>query len=1537
MYFAYLPAVCEGRYGFQDRFGEDAALPLFITADRGRWLLQSPGEVQFSRREQVLTERSVALEPRMLLGVAVPGARYDLMTEEEEEGDFAFLPYALPDTDREITIGRAADSDIYYENGNVSRHHAVLRLSGGRLSIRDAGSVNGTYVNGLRVTEQALVPGDSVYIMGLYLLIGAGFVSVNNLNGRCQIAPEVLRALGGSGRYAALPAERPSGALFNRQPRRKYALEPEPIEIAAPPMPMNGSKMPLMMRLASPLLMGGRSLATGNYLMALSSMALPMMTQGFSEKDQQAYEDYRKTKYLAYLQGKEQALREERDGEKKALNELYPPLGEVLNHAYDKKRLWEYRDVDPDFLSLRLGTGSIPLKAKVQYPQAEFDLEEDVLKDSVRELLRQDFSVPDAPVMLSLKDSFITGVTGTAPHVRRLMGNLAAQLALTHSYDEVKLIWLARPEDAGELREELALFRYLPHCWDNLRDIRFVAESKEDALVIGEYLRKRAEDKLLGPDSREKERGVAYVIFALSRELLACMEVLKEIIGAGSYTGVSIVTGFDPPLKESAVLLRMNKRTGTRMDMNASDRNDQPFLLERCDGEQLGKSLRQVMRTRLQVDGRSYTLPKTYTFLEMFGVGKVEYLNPLTRWKEHNPIKSLAAPVGIGTDGKVFWLDLHEKRQGPHGLIAGTTGSGKSEFIITYILAMAVNYSPEEVAFVLIDYKGGGLTTAFEDPERGLHLPHVAGTITNLDGSTIQRSLTSITSELERRQRLFNEAASANNEGKMEIYGYQRLYREGKVKEPLPHLFLIADEFAELKKQEPEFMAALISTARIGRSLGVHLILATQKPGGVVSDEIWTNTKFRVCLKVADRSDSMDMLKRPEAAELKETGRFYLQVGYNEYFAMGQSAWCGAEYMAEEEIESQADEAVDFLDNAGQVMLSCKPHVVRKGTGVSQLVAIVRHLSDLAKERGLSARPLWLPTLPERLDLAGAEADREHMRPAEESILATIGTMDDPKHQTRLPLQLDLLSFHHMLVCGLAGSGKSTLLRTMLYTLCRDYGPDQLQFYILDLSGGAMSPMKRLPHCGAYVTEGQELELERLMDMLREIIAERKKLFREVDVTNFNACLQVRKLPLILLVMDSYTNIQSFPQGVAFNNEFFRFLRDAAPYGVHVIASVNHQGEIHSKARMEVDYRIALQAKDRYDYTDILETRTLMTAPEVAGRGLCVYEDVVLEYQVAMPDAALESQERTAALHERVRELSEKWAARKPARRLPHIDEEESYAEFCRQFDPGRIPLGYNRQDSKPVAMPFAQLHKAAAYFGNPRGVRPVLSNLFYAAGREGMKITILRRQAGSLLLSRGDGELLSELKEEPEIYETTKEGVEQFYSDFVDEIVRRNAFRDEYCEAHGIPNTDKSRILKAAGYLREKTQPWLILIESVADLCLAGADPDIMAELPKFLAGTKGYNLYFFGLFYPEDYETVNGNALVRAFCQEQFLLMFGGRFDRCVMTSPMPSEIRSTTQVAERPDRFMMKYRDAFHSMHMPCGGVVLAQQDPDELSIV
>ncbi len=275
------------------------------------------------------------------------------------------------------------------------------------------------------------------------------------------------------------------------------------------------------------------------------------------------------------------------------------------------------------------------------------------------------------------------------------------------------------------------------------------------------------------------------------------------------------------------------------------------------------------------------SLTKNISLFELLHILTAEDLNLAERWMASRVDRSMAAPLGVAKSGVVS-LDLHDKAHGPHGLVAGTTGSGKSELLQTYILSMSTLFHPYEVAFVIIDFKGGGMVNQFRS------LPHLLGTITNIDGREIDRSLRSIKAELLKRQRLFAET-EVNH-----IDKYIRKYRAGEASVPLPHLIIIVDEFAELKAEQPEFMKELISAARIGRSLGVHLILATQKPSGQVNEQIWSNSRFKLCLKVQSQEDSNEVLKSPLAAEIKEPGRAYLQVGNNEIFELFQSAYSGA-------------------------------------------------------------------------------------------------------------------------------------------------------------------------------------------------------------------------------------------------------------------------------------------------------------------------------------------------------------------------------------------------------------------------------------------------------------------------------------------------------------------------------------------------------------------------------------------------------------------------------------------------------------------
>ena len=458
------------------------------------------------------------------------------------------------------------------------------------------------------------------------------------------------------------------------------------------------------------------------------------------------------------------------------------------------------------------------------------------------------------------------------------------------------------------------------------------------------------------------------------------------------------------------------------------------------------------------------------------------------------------------------------------------TGSGKSEFIISYILSLAVNYSPLEVQFILIDYKGGGLAGAFENANSGKKLPHLVGTITNLDASEIKRSISSIESELKRRRRYFNVARDKNGESTVDIYKYQRLYREGKVEEPISHLFIISDEFAELKTQQPEFMDQLISTARIGRSLGVHLILATQKPSGVVDPQIWSNTRFRVCLRVQDKDDSNEVIKCPDAAFLKQTGRFYFQVGYNEVFTLGQAAWAGGKYIPKEKTKKQIDTSISFINNVGQVIRNVetrekKANVENKKYG-EELSNVVNYLSDIALGENIKSKPLWLDKIPSFIKISKL-IEKYNYKSKPGIIDIPVGEYDIPEQQKQSLLTVPISSKGNAIIYGAPGSGKENFIMTLIYESMNLYTPGDINFYIMDFGAEILKVFKGSPYVGDIIQIDEEEKIINLYKMLNNMIKKKKNLFSNYggNFFNYNAK-SASKVPTIIIILNNFEAYQ---------------------------------------------------------------------------------------------------------------------------------------------------------------------------------------------------------------------------------------------------------------------------------------------------------------------------------------------------------------------------------------------------------------------------
>lgn len=1524
----YLPDPPEGKY-----FLEEQEIEVFAESRNSCWYICADSP-------RIISETSTG---KLTRGEIRDGCRYRIFMEDGE--CFLYAIKIRPERmiynrywfngRKQLSIGRSADNDLICSEEWISRHHAVLSGTENGLCIKDLDSLYGTFVNGKRIRECILHTGDVIFLIGLKIIIGPGFVAVSSGSMDVQIRPGILKCLDvNSVNY--IPAQREDNKkneLFSRFPRRKKNFIACDIKIEAPPFSLSDNQAPMLLSMGSSMVIGGSAALGGNFSSVLSMLMFPVMNRMYSDKEKKEYEKLRISKYTEYLNLKRKEIQQEKLREETILNENYPALNTVISYPTDKKKLWNRSYREEDFLKVRIGYGQLPMIAEIKYPEKKFRLTEDQLEEEMYQLAEKKVFLDHAPVMLSMVENFVTGVVGSRKEKEEFLKQLLMQIAFQYSYDEVKVVFLTD----GELLAEMEEVRYLPHLWNDERSFRFLATDTSSAYLIGEYLNRQIETEFEKPRELEallKEKPY-YIVLAWSKSLFDNMEILKKVMKEERNHGVSIVTFFeDIPQYVKEIIHLHADRPNEISYLNDSSVQGENFCLDGVYYSLAEKMLRMLANIRLKVIENAYVLPKIVTFLEMMGAGRVEHLNPLKRWKENDPVKSLAVPVGIAADGTLFFLNLHEKYQGPHGLIAGMTGSGKSEFIITYILSLAVNFHPDEVAFVLIDYKGGGLAGAFDDETRGIHLPHLLGTITNLDGAAIRRSLMAIESELKRRQRIFNEAKSIADEGTMDIYTYQKLYRNGKVDTPLPHLFIISDEFAELKSKEPEFMNQLISAARIGRSLGIHLILATQKPAGVVDSQISSNAKFRVCLKVQTRADSDEMLRRPEAAELKDTGRFYLQVGYNEFFALGQSAWCGASYFPQDKIEIHKDDAIQFIDETGQNIVQVKKKAARKKTEVSQLVSVVKYLTQIARKENILPHKLWIEPLPKEISIKQLLDETPFC--GKGNIVIPIGMIDDPENQTRYVFQADISECRNYLITGGSQTGKTTFLQTLLYgSVCR-FSPEEVCFYILDYSGGILKMFDNVRHCGGAWSEGEESGAEKFFEMIQDIIKQRKECFMKAEASGFEAYCQIHKIPLIMVVIDNIAGLSSWKGGQNIYYELNTLVREGNSVGVRFVVTAASYEDVMYKVRREFGTRFVLEAKNRYEYGDILGVRCRFEPESTPGRGLLREGDRPLECQIARYVSGETEQQRMQELKDELEWINERYSNSEPVRRIVEISETETYEEFYRDISPNRIPLGYSMTNIKKISMPLKQLYCMSVYMGNGRDITTLMKNYLFAAAREQMELFIVKRKDNSIFEKEDIQKVWQDACElKSTFFTSTTESIEQLVLNIYKLICERKPVRDEFCEKNGLPKLGNDTMKKCFYYMKAKTRPVMILFESFREFCTE-ISQETRNVLEKIFTDGRGYNYYFMGCYYPDDAAALRSDSLHIAFNKEGFTLLHGGQFHRQGLVN-LPAEYRSITKISQKTGSSIMQYHGEIYPIWMPCGIMEEKCEDPDDEEII
>ena len=1237
-----------------DEFGNERNLIMLAKRDNN-WMLIANDHCKIVEDNVEVNESAVSQDKFYLLKITSKYTTTNAVIYFCNENDASYATYQIVN-DGTYTIGSSSSQNIILNSVNIAPEHATITKQGNKLTIKAIDTNFGIYVNNHRENFKTLENGDVVFIMGFKLIALNDYIIINNyangvgINSGNIISTELPKYTGN-----LLPTTDDDNAelygendYFSRSPRFVTSIVDEDLKIDSPPGKAEPDDTPVLYTVGPMLTMAMSSVVTastsvinlvngkGTLLTVLPALVIavamlgstilwPSLMRRYQKKKQKKKEEERQQKYTEYLTEKKEKIETLKINQFQVLSEYYPEPKNLETIILNKRRnLWERQIESEDFLNVRLGIGNIPLKVKLSYSSEDFSMSSDNLKDELKELGESAKDIINAPVTISLTERNKLVIIGEKNYKDSILKSIILQLVTYHAYSDLKLVLMV-DDNSSEIWEKIKI---LPHMWSNSRDVRFYADNYDDMTKISFYLEQVfMSRKYTDEDGKRTESNITYknvspyyLIIVNNIKKNKNVEIINKVLHEETNIGFGLIILNDgignlPNECNDFLTAAGEKSAIIKNDLNKN--NQQTFVMDDTDNIDLSLMCEKLSNIPIKLPMMLDEEKKSISFLEMYKVGRVEQLNILNRWENNNPVNSLSVPIGIHTDGEVFNLDLHEKFHGPHGLIAGMTGSGKSEFIITYILSMCINFSPTEVSFVLIDYKGGGLTGAFVNELTGVRLPHLAGTITNLDKAEIKRSLSSIESELKRRQALFNKAKMELNESTLDIYKYQKLYRDGKIKEPVSHLFIISDEFAELKSQQPEFMDELISAARIGRSLGVHLILATQKPSGIVDDQIWSNSKFKVCLKVQEKSDSMDVIKCPDAASLKNVGRFYLQVGYNDYFALGQGAYTGAKYIPRDVIVKTVDRNISFINNIGDIVKSIETSQKKEET-VSmgeELPNIMKYICEAAASKKMVAEKLWLDKIPDEIFVNNLMT-KYAFRPTKWDIKPIVGEYDDPGNQYQGLLTIDFNNTGNTLIYGV--EGKDIMLSSIIYSLIITHGPDEINFYIVDFGTEIFGMFKNAPQVGDVIYVSETEKLVNLFNTLGKELERRKKLFIDYN-GDYNLYIKNsgNTLPRYIIILNNY---ELFSEAYEDYIDILSGLtREGERYGIMFVITATGVNAVRGKTSQNFGNQLCLQFNDPNDYSSILGSTHGMIPSNILGRGLVKLNGGIYEYQTAYP------------------------------------------------------------------------------------------------------------------------------------------------------------------------------------------------------------------------------------------------------------------------------------------------------------------------------
>jgi len=1049
-------------------------------------------------------------------------------------------------------------------------------------------------------------------------------------------------------------------------------------------------------------------------------------------------------RYDEYLAGIRREARASAAAQRASDAFAHPSPERLWAIATGRRRVWERRPGDDDFLRLRVGTGTGQPAVQIAMnprsdPMTEYDpVAERRAKDLVTKLARLD----GRPAWLDLAGAGVVSLVGQREDTRSVAFALLSQLAVLHAPDDVAVA----VHTDGVQDWEWA--KWLPHTHDRrpgtdsevvplvASSLDGLADHLEDRLTAAPRRAERPGPLAPSRDAGPEQRLVVVLDGYRSAAGWAREPLVSRLIAeSGPATGISVICLVERENEEPG---RVDVRARVAENGGLAFTSRTPALhsaVERAVADRPGPVLcEQVARSlaplRLSGD-QEQVLSRTVPLPEMLGVQDVARLDPRTHWKTPDDEALLTVPIGVTGTGDELVLDLKESAQGgvgPHGLAVGATGSGKSEFLRTLVTGLTMQHSPETLSFVLVDFKGGATFAGVTD------LPHVAGLITNLadDLALVDRMHAALQGEQQRRQSLLRQAGNVDS-----LRDYQLRQAaggtdvDGRPLQPLPYLLIVVDEFGELLSQRPDFTELFLQIGRVGRSLGMHLLLASQRLEEGRLRGLESHLSYRIALRTFSASESRAVIGSPDAYRLPSIpGSAYLKVDESVYQRFRVAHVSRPYRIADEAAETQAQQIgppVEFglrteLDVAARAQEANPLERVEAdrpapGEQTEMQVAVER-----LRSFGTPVHQVWLPVLPGHIPLdavlgplgtdAGGRGVHATAWPQGE-LSFPIGVVDVPAEQAQRPLMLNLATFGHVALVGAPRSGKSTTLRTALLAAMLTHTPEELVIYCVDHGGGSLQALERAPHVGGVAGRHDEERTHRALTTVHQLVVDRERRFEEHGVSSLDELRRrtgAQSLPNgteiadVLLVVDNWGAVRAADESAdALVQEISS---RGLSVGVHLLITASRWAEVRTNLRDNIRGRIELRLNEPAE-SEVSRKASRLLRAGTPGRGI-IAPDLVFQTALPRVDGAVETDDLGAELEHLAATMDAAWEGPvpEPLRVLPKLltrDELDRAVLDAPQpaSAPGAVPIGLRDLDLGPATLDLESGDSHLLVFGD--------------------------------------------------------------------------------------------------------------------------------------------------------------------------------------------------------------------------------------------